>query len=121
MLINIRNDSYYHLQNDSSLATLCANMSINSTYDNCTHELLSSTLSSTITNNLLPNSLVIIIVLSVLSLGGVCFMIFGPLQRSEAYKRVENFTFGRHPIFNVDNREESNHTRFDDTMDFNDD
>ena len=49
---------------------------------------------------------------------GVCFMLFGPLQRSEAHKRVENFTFGRHPIFNVDHREQSTSTRYDDSIDF---
>ena len=47
-------------------------------------------------------------------------MIFGPLQRSEAYKRVENFTFGQTPIFNVDHREASTPTRFDETLDFAD-
>jgi hypothetical protein len=120
MLIPIRNDSHSHLQNDSSLSTLCANMSINSTYENCTDETVLSTSSSTITDNLFPNSIVIIFVLSVLSFLGVCFMIFGPLQRSEAYKRVENFTFGRHPIFNIDHREESTPTRFDESMDFAD-
>jgi hypothetical protein len=45
-------------------------------------------------------------------------MLFGPLQRSEAYKRVENFTFGRHPIFNVDHREVSLSTRHDESMEF---
>jgi len=45
-------------------------------------------------------------------------MIFGPLQRSEAFKRVENFTFGRHPIFNIDHREESSTIRHDDSMEF---
>ena len=45
-------------------------------------------------------------------------MLFGPLQRSEAYKRVENFTFGRHPIFNVDHREASISTRHEESMEF---
>ncbi|CAF1173742.1 unnamed protein product [Adineta steineri] len=121
MLINIHNDSYYHLQNDTSLAILCANMSSNNrTYENCTNEYNFSTQSSTLTDNILPNSLVIIFVLSILSLFGVCFMIFGPLQRSEAYKRVENFTFGRHPIFNVDHREASISHRYDESMEFAD-
>ena len=47
-------------------------------------------------------------------------MIFGPLQRSEAYKRVENFTFGRHPIFNVDHREVSTAGRYDESLEFAD-
>ncbi len=118
MLIRIHNDSHHHLQNDSSLSVLCANMSLNKTYENCTYEMASS---FTITNNLFPNSIVIILVLSILSILGVCFMIFGPLQRSEAYKRVENFTFGRHPIFNVDHRELSTATRFDESMEYADD
>jgi hypothetical protein len=118
MLIHIRNDSHHQLQNDSSLAILCANMSMNGTYENCTDEMISSAI---ITNNLFPNSIVIIFVLSILSILGVCFMIFGPLQRSEAYKRVENFTFGRHPIFNVDHREVSTATRYDESMEFADD
>ncbi|UJR30521.1 hypothetical protein I4U23_018050 [Adineta vaga] len=112
----MRNDSYHRLQNESTLTILCANMSNNSTYENCTNIIASPTS----TNNLPLNSIVIILVLSILSLCGVCFMIFGPLQRSEAYKRVENFTFGRHPIFNVDHREASTPTRFDETMDFAD-
>jgi hypothetical protein len=45
-------------------------------------------------------------------------MLFGPLQRSEAYKRVENFTFGRHPIVNVDHREQSTTTPGDESMEF---
>jgi hypothetical protein len=71
-------------------------------------------------NHLFSNSLLIIFVLSILSIFGVCFMIFGPLQRSEAYKRVENFTFGRHPIFNIDHREPSTATRYDESMEFAD-
>ena len=117
MLIRISNDSYHHLPNQttsSSLSILCAN----STLDNCTHETYSSL---TFPNNLFSNSLLIIFVLSILSILGVCFMIFGPLQRSEAYKRVENFTFGRHPIFNVDHREVSTAGRYDESMDFADD
>ncbi|CAF1041588.1 unnamed protein product [Rotaria sordida] len=119
MLIRIRNDSHYHIQNNLSSTILCANISINGILENCTYEIPLST-STPITNNLFPNSLVIIFVLSILSIFGVCFMIFGPLQRSEAYKRVENFTFGRHPIFNVDHREPSATTRYDESMEFAD-
>jgi hypothetical protein len=57
-------------------------------------------------------------ILSILCIFGVCFMLFGPLQRSEAHKRVENFTFGRHPIFNIDHREQSTTTRYDESMEF---
>jgi hypothetical protein len=115
MLIHIRNDSYHHVQNDTLSSILCGNMSMNSTLENCTDEISSS---FTLTNNLFPNSLVIIFVLSILSIFGVCFMIFGPLQRSEAYKRVENFTFGRHPIFNVDHREVSTAGHYEESMEF---
>jgi hypothetical protein len=118
MLIRILNDSYHHFLNDTTSAILCTNMSVNNTFENCTDESFSS---STLQNNLFPNSLVIIFVLSILSILGVCFMIFGPLQRSEAYKRVENFTFGRHPIFNVDHREVSTAGRYEESMEFLDD
>ncbi len=117
MLIRIPTDSYHQFQNDTSLSILCTNMSINHTFENCTNEIFSS---STLPNNILPNSLLIIFVLSMLSVLGVCFMIFGPLQRSEAYKRVENFTFGRHPIFNVDHREVSTAARYEESMEFPD-
>jgi hypothetical protein len=117
MLIRILNDSYHHFLNDTTSANLCTNMSINNTFENCTYEFFSS---STLPN-LFPNSLVIIFVLSILSILGVCFMIFGPLQRSEAYKRVENFTFGRHPIFNVDHREVSTAARNEESMEYFDD
>lgn len=79
--------------------------------ENCTHEV-----TSPITVDLFPNSHLIILILSVLCFCGVCFMLFGPLQRSEAYKRVENFTFGRHPIFNIDHREASSTARCDESM-----
>ena len=68
--------------------------------------------------NAFSNSHLIILILSILCIFGVCFMLFGPLQRSEAYKRVENFTFGRHPIFNVDHREQSTMARCDESMEF---
>jgi hypothetical protein len=45
-------------------------------------------------------------------------MMFGPLQRSQAYKNVENFTFGHNPIFNIDHREQSSTPRYDDSMEF---
>jgi hypothetical protein len=33
---------------------------------------------------------------------------------------VENFTFGRHPIFNVDHREVSTAARYEESMEFAD-
>ena len=118
MLRHINNDTSQHFSNNtSSSSILCTNLSVNDTFENCTNETLYS---STLSKNLFPNSLVIIFVLSILSIFGVCFMIFGPLQRSEAYKRVENFTFGHHPIFNVDHREVSTTGRYDESMEFAD-
>lgn len=106
MLIRISDNNQFISNNiSSSLTSLCLN-------DNCTNEI-----SSSITSNTFPNSLLIILILSILCFFGVCFMLFGPLQRSEAYKRVENFTFGRHPIFNIDHREQST-TRYDESMEF---
>ncbi|CAF2369774.1 unnamed protein product [Rotaria sp. Silwood2] len=101
-------DTQYLNENLSSSpsSSLCAN-------ENCTNEI-----SSSITTNIFPNSFLIILILSILCIFGVCFMIFGPLQRSEAHKRIENFTFGRHPIFNVDHRKQSTTTRFDESMEF---
>lgn len=106
MLIENLDDNQYIHKNLSSTTRLCS-------YENCTAELHSSQ-----TSNHFPNSLLIILILSILCLFGVCFMIFGPLQRSEAYKRVENFTFGRHPIFNVDHREQSTTTNYDESLEF---
>ncbi len=39
--------------------------------------------------------IVLIVILSILSFFGVIFMIFGPMMRSEAMKRLDNFIFGR--------------------------
>jgi hypothetical protein len=44
--------------------------------------------------NDLPTILTILI-LSILCFFGVVFMVFGPMMRSEAWKRVDNFIFGR--------------------------
>ena len=106
MFIENPDENQYFYQNFSSSTPLCSN-------ENCTNEI-----SSSITANTLPNSFLIILILSVLCFFGVCFMIFGPLQRSEAYKRVENFTFGRHPIFNIDHREQSTTTHYDESFEF---
>lgn len=40
-------------------------------------------------------SMLLIIILSVLCFLGVIFMIFGPLMRSEAWRRVDNYIFGQ--------------------------
>lgn len=107
MLVENLDDNPYLNRNLSSLTNrLCS-------YGNCTNENM-----STGSTNHFPNSLLIILILSVLCFFGVCFMIFGPLQRSEAHKRVENFTFGRHPIFNVDHREQSTTTNYDESLEF---
>lgn len=107
MFIALNEDNEYISQNFS------LSMNISCLNGNCTDDY-----TATLTANTFPNSFLIIIVLSILCFFGVCFMIFGPLQRSEAYKRVENFTFGRHPIFNVDHREQSTATRYDESMEF---
>lgn len=40
------------------------------------------------------SSILLIVILSILCFLGVIFMVFGPLMRSEALKRVDNFIFG---------------------------
>jgi len=117
MLISRLNDTYQHDLNETSAINTIVNTN-NHALINGTNETLSSLTHPH--NTTFPNSIVIIFVLSILSLFGVCFMIFGPLQRSEAYKRVENFTFGRHPIFNVDHREQSTAGRYEESMEFAD-
>lgn len=118
MLIRVSNNTSQEYFDETSTINLCTNSTVNNyTLSNCTNETLSSL---SLPHNLFPNSIVIIFVLSILSLFGVCFMIFGPLQRSEAYKRVENFTFGQHPIFNVDHREQSTAARYEESMEFAD-
>jgi hypothetical protein len=106
MLIRISDDNQYIYNNLSSSTLLYAD-------ENCTNQI-----SSSINVNTFPTSLIIILILSILCFFGVCFMLFGPLQRSEAYKRVENFTFGRHPIFNIDHREQSITTHYDESFEF---
>ena len=41
------------------------------------------------------SSIILIVILSILSFFGVIFMIFGPMMRSEAMKRIDNYIFGR--------------------------
>ncbi len=106
MLIRLSEKNQYLYNNLSSSSSLC-------TTENCTNDISSST-----TANNLPNAFLIILILSILCISGFCFMMFGLLQRSEAYKHVENFTFGRNPIFNVDHREQSIVARYDESMEF---
>lgn len=40
------------------------------------------------------SSVVLIVILSILCFLGVIFMIFGPMMRSEAWKRADNYIFG---------------------------
>ena len=40
------------------------------------------------------SSILLILILSILCLMGVIFMVFGPMMRSEAWKRVDNYIFG---------------------------
>ena len=95
-------DNPYLNDNLSSLLFLCAS-------ENCTSEISSSS----VTENTLSNWFLAMLVLSILSIFGCCFMIFGPLQRTRAYKHIENFIFGQHPIFNVGYRQQSTDTYYD--------
>lgn len=52
----------------------------------------SSSLSTSFDN---VSSILLILILSILCLFGVIFMMFGPMMRSEAWKRVDNYIFGR--------------------------
>lgn len=52
----------------------------------------SSSLSTSFDN---LSSILLILILSILCFLGVLFMMFGPMMRSEAWKRVDNYIFGR--------------------------
>ncbi len=41
------------------------------------------------------SSIILIVILSILCFLGVIFMMFGPMMRSEAWKRVDNYEFGQ--------------------------
>jgi hypothetical protein len=76
--------------------------SSNSTVDyttNDSHRLLvvysSSSSSSSSSSFDTLSSMVLIVILSILCFLGVIFMIFGPIMRSEAWKRVDNYIFGQ--------------------------
>jgi hypothetical protein len=43
-------------------------------------------------------SILLIFILSILCFLGVIFMVFGPMMRSEAWKRVDNYIFGRNSV-----------------------
>jgi heme/copper-type cytochrome/quinol oxidase subunit 3 len=60
--------------------------------DNDDMVFVQSSLSSTLDNF---SSIFVIFILSVLCFFGVIFMIFGPMMRSEAWKRVDNYIFGQ--------------------------
>lgn len=117
MYIINSNDSQYLIGNSLSslppLSSSTQSSSLISFNGNCTTEVSPPTITNTF-----PNAFIIILILSILCFLGVCFMIFGPLQRSEAHKRIENYTFGRNPIFNVDHRKQSTVTRYDESMEF---
>lgn len=50
------------------------------------------------------SSIILIVILSILCFFGVVFMIFGPMMRSEAWKRVDNYIFGQDMEY--DNRDD---------------
>ncbi len=62
----------------------------------------SSSLSSTFDN---VSSILLILILSILCFLGVIFMLFGPMMRSEAWKRVDNYIFGQDMEY--ENRDDS--------------
>lgn len=41
------------------------------------------------------SNMILIFILSIFCFLGVIFMIFGPIMRSEAWKRVDNYIFGQ--------------------------
>jgi len=61
------------------------------TNDNMSIVLIQSSLSS----SSYSSSIALILILSILCFFGIIFMIFGPMMRSEAMKRVDNYIFGR--------------------------
>ncbi len=61
------------------------------TNDNMSIVVIESPLSS----SSYSSSIALILILSILCFFGIVFMIFGPMMRSEAMKRVDNYIFGR--------------------------
>jgi len=74
-LLNSTNSTVNYTENDSEYIVF-------------THSSSPSTSFDTI------SSILLILILSVLCFLGVIFMIFGPMMRSEAWKRVDNYIFG---------------------------
>lgn len=75
-LLSYTNSTATRTQNDSDHGTFADHSSSSSATDNV-------------------SSIILIMILSVLSILGVIFMIFGPMMRSEAWKRVDNYIFGQ--------------------------
>lgn len=53
-------------------------------------------MNDTLTSSNPSTGIALIFILTILSIFGVIFMIFGPMMRSESMKRIDNFIFGRH-------------------------
>lgn len=66
------------------------------TYSNDKNLTINDSLSTILVQSSSHSSnIALIFILSTLCFFGVIFMIFGPMMRSEALKRVDNFIFGR--------------------------
>jgi hypothetical protein len=66
--------------------------------------IYSSSTSPSLTSSDSLSSILLILILSILCFFGVIFMIFGPMMRSEAWKRVDNYIFGQN--MEQENRED---------------
>lgn len=75
-LLNSTNFAINHTKNDSDRVMFTDSSSTSSLIDSI-------------------SSIILIVILSILCLFGVIFMIFGPMMRSEAWKRVDNYIFGQ--------------------------
>ncbi len=75
-LLNYTNSTVNHAKNDSDHVIFAHSSSSSSSFDNI-------------------SSILLILILSILCCFGVIFMIFGPMMRSEAWKRVDNYIFGQ--------------------------
>lgn len=59
-------------------------------------------MNDTLSSSSHSTGIALIFILTILSIFGVIFMIFGPMMRSESMKRIDNYIFGRHS--QTDNR-----------------
>ena len=75
-LLNHTNPIFNLTENRSERLTVTYSSSLSTSFDNV-------------------SSILLILILSILCLFGVIFMMFGPMMRSEAWKRVDNYIFGR--------------------------